>query len=209
MNLKKLFEMQKVLDERIVKQHNLPATGNLDWKILALLTELGECANEHRGFKRWSKDQKPRTRKRIDCEKCAGTGIGTNFLKNCSNCNGSGTKKINPLLEEYVDCVHFFISIALELEIDSDDFIVDGDYTRPTATQIFNRVFSTVSSLDVLMDPDTAASISLEDLQDTLLEAFSCFVGLGEKHLGFTWEKIEAAYMEKNATNHVRQAEGY
>jgi len=208
-NLTKLFKMQKVLDEKIYARFPGLKEEDWSWKITALLTELGECANEHRGFKRWSKDQKPRTRKRIDCEKCAGTGIGTNFLKNCSSCNGSGTKKINPLLEEFVDCIHFFISIAIELKIDPVDFIVNGDYTQPTATQTFNRVFSTASSLDVLMDSETPVSISLEDLQETLHEAFSCFIGLGEKFLGFSWEQMESAYFAKNEINHVRQAEGY
>ncbi|MET3657868.1 dUTP diphosphatase [Sporosarcina psychrophila] len=209
MNLTKLFEMQKELDEKIYARFPGLKDEAWDWKITALLTELGECANEHRGFKRWSKDQKPRTRQRIDCEKCAGTGIGTNFLKNCSSCNGSGTKKINPLLEEFVDCIHFFISIAIELEIDPDDFVVDGDYTRPTATQTFNRVFSSISSLEVMMDDSRHEPFTIVDMQEALYEGFSCFIGLGELFLGFTWDQMESAYFAKNEINHVRQAEGY
>lgn len=34
------------------------------------------------------------------------------------------------------------------------------------------------------------------------------FFILGER-LGFKWEQIEAAYMDKNAVNHQRQQEGY
>ncbi|KAA0944172.1 dUTPase [Sporosarcina sp. ANT_H38] len=184
MNLTKLFEMQKVLDKRIVEDKGLQGHNLLPEKILALQVELGECANEWRGFKFWSEKNEPIVR--------------------VSNPIAHG----NPLLEEYVDCVHFFISIAMYLKINPDDFVVTCDYTQPTITQTFNRVFSTVSSLDVLMDPETAASISLEDLQETLHEGFSCFVGLGED-MGFTWNQIEQAYFDKNAINHTRQDTGY
>jgi dimeric dUTPase (all-alpha-NTP-PPase superfamily) len=37
---------------------------------------------------------------------------------------------------------------------------------------------------------------------------FSGFLGLGQM-LGFTWEQIEAAYLQKNAINHERQESGY
>ncbi|KAA0941596.1 dUTPase [Sporosarcina sp. ANT_H38] len=224
MNLEKLFEMQKVLDEKIYARFPGLKEEDWSWKITALLVELGECANEHRGFKKWSENQQPRTKIEHLCTVCDGSGdenwpssvemlleggSANPYLK-CEDCDGTGKLgETNPILEEFVDCIHFFISIAIELKINPADFIVDDDYTQPTATQTFNRVFSTASSLDVLMDPETAASISLEDLQETLHEAFSCFIGLGEKFLGFTWDQVEAAYYAKNEINHVRQAEGY
>lgn len=94
---------------------------NLDWKLLALQVELAECANEWRGFKKWSKDQKPRIE------------VLTN--------NPDKTDKNKPwlirnlLLEEYVDCLHFILSIGLELVInptlDWDDITTDeSDITR-------------------------------------------------------------------------------
>jgi dimeric dUTPase (all-alpha-NTP-PPase superfamily) len=57
MNLTKLFETQKILRDRI--GYNEP--DRFDKLILALLVEIGECANEWRGFKFWSKDQEQRT----------------------------------------------------------------------------------------------------------------------------------------------------
>lgn len=57
MNLIKLFEMQKVLDDRIVREKRLEGRDTLPEKILALQVELGECANEWRGFKFWSEDR--------------------------------------------------------------------------------------------------------------------------------------------------------
>lgn len=56
MNLSKLFEMQSVLDQRIDKDHPRQDGENRAFKkILALLTELGELANElPEIFKFWS-----------------------------------------------------------------------------------------------------------------------------------------------------------
>lgn len=85
MNLTKLFEAQKVLRDRI--DYNEPDRFNK--LILALLVELGECANEWRGFKFWSK------RQRWDIH--------------------IGRKKT---LEEYADGLHFILELGLELEIE-------------------------------------------------------------------------------------------
>jgi len=194
-NLTKLYETQKTLDERIIKEKGLEGQDLLPEKILALLTELGELSNEWRGFKFWSIDRNPRLQYFEDYE-----------LPLAEVC---GLEQSYPLLEEFVDCIHFFISIALELEIDPEDFVVTCDYTQSTTTKTFNRVFSTVSSLDILMDESRVEMFTAEDIQQTLHEAFSCFVGLGEKFLCFTWEQVETAYFAKNAINHTRQDMGY
>lgn len=47
------------------------------------------------------------------------------------------------------------------------------------------------------------------DLNEIYELTFNLFVGLGEKHLGFTWNQIEQAYLDKNKINHERQANGY
>jgi dimeric dUTPase (all-alpha-NTP-PPase superfamily) len=54
MNLAKLFEMQNEIDKRIEKLHNLDSNELFSKKLLALLVELGELANETRCFKFWS-----------------------------------------------------------------------------------------------------------------------------------------------------------
>lgn len=53
-NISKLFDMQRELDQHIETQHNLQQEDLFDRKILALLVELGELANETRCFKFWS-----------------------------------------------------------------------------------------------------------------------------------------------------------
>ncbi|TPV44559.1 dUTP diphosphatase [Bacillus dicomae] len=54
MNLTKIFEMQKVLDTRIIKEHGLGGQNLFYNMILALQVEIGELANETRCFKHWS-----------------------------------------------------------------------------------------------------------------------------------------------------------
>ncbi|MCT2535059.1 dUTP diphosphatase [Aquibacillus koreensis] len=55
MNWEPLFSMQKKLDAYIQSNHHLQTSELFDKKILALLVEVGELANETRCFKFWSK----------------------------------------------------------------------------------------------------------------------------------------------------------
>lgn len=211
MNLIKLFEMQKVLDDRIIKEHGLEGQDLLPKKILALQVELGECANEWRGFKMWSKDQEPRTKREHLCSICDGTGDenyqsnledrlegrdGYPYLK-CEDCNGTGKlAESNPLLEEYVDCLHFILSIGL-----SDPLLCvhDWNYTPRKDETVIKQFNSTFFHLAIFSE--SYASWDYEAVLTFIL-------GLGEM-LGFTWEQIETAYMDKNSVNHDRQTNGY
>src|SRR5690625_3078739 len=73
--------MQQKLDEYIQKKQSLEEKDLFEQKVLALIVELGELANETRSFKFWSKN-----------------------------------KKLNDeaILEEYVDGIHFILSLGLE-----------------------------------------------------------------------------------------------
>ncbi|WP_423407610.1 dUTP diphosphatase [Heyndrickxia sp. MSNUG] len=66
MNTEKLFKMQKELDRHIESQHGLEEENLFDRKVLALLVEIGELANETRCFKFWS--VKPSSEKEIILE---------------------------------------------------------------------------------------------------------------------------------------------
>lgn len=175
MDIIKLYNMQKELDARIIKQHGLEDQDLLPQKILALQVELGECANEWRGFKYWSKDQQPRTLK-VHSDR-------DTYLET------------NPLLEEYIDCLHFILSIGLEIEIDIYEFGFVA-VVNETVTETFLSVFEKISEFSYTPD-----SWTYEQLVNS-------FAGLG-KMLGFTWEQIEEAYMSKNQKNHKRQDTGY
>ena len=181
MDLTKLFKTQAVLDEHIMQEHpELRGQDNLDWKILALQVELAECANEWRGFKKWSKDQEPRIKVPV-------TAWGEPYK--------------NPLLEEYVDCLHFILTIGLELGY--TDF-------REEKMNEYLALVSEGERVDI-----TGHFIAINYITSCIFEneihyeqALFEILDLGER-LGFTWEQIEEAYFAKNKVNHERQESGY
>ncbi|WP_431808782.1 dUTP diphosphatase [Lysinibacillus sphaericus] len=210
MNLTKLFETQAALDEHIMQEHpELRGQDNLDWKLLALQVELGECANEWRGFKKWSKDQEPRTCVSIDvCSNCGGTGIPLGIPDeagiDCWKCSGSGEITKNPLLEEYADVLSFVLSIGNEMDgsLDLFSYLLSKEYKQEIryaeidVCDQFRKLFRTISRLDMHRNRVNFGEV-LADL-----------MGLG-KVLGFTTDQIETAYYAKNKVNHERQESGY
>ena len=178
MNLEKLFKMQKELDERILDR--FPELRNedlLDKKILALQVEIGELAQNWRGFKFWSEDREPR-----------------NYCMACDIPQVEAHDCHNPLLEEYVDCLHFILSIGLEIEADGEIRI--NPIRERFITEQFNQLFNKVGDFYRFSNKGNYFWI------------INLFIGLGEM-LGFTWEQIETAYLEKNKINHQRQQENY
>lgn len=182
MNLAKLFETQLKLRERILYSES----DRFNKLILALLVELGECANEWRGFKFWSKDQKPRIK-----------NVRAPYM------DLDDADFYNPLLEEYVDGLHFVmelgIEIAEEIQFDVSDYFkeitdeIKLNQKSSTITNQFNYIFYLTTTVDY-------------DFHFPYL--FAAYYQLGEM-LGFTWEQIEQAYYAKNQINHERQNNGY
>lgn len=159
MNLVKLFEIQQVLDERIIKEHSLQGVDLVDKKIIALKVELSEFANETRAFKFWSKKE-------------------------------PSPKEVT--LEEYVDALHFFLSLGLSRGWNK--FITEIDAPPFKGLRIVDHIYS-------LLQNQYLSSGHYE-------EAFEHFFAVGQK-LGFTENEIFNAYLEKNATNHDRQDNSY
>jgi dimeric dUTPase (all-alpha-NTP-PPase superfamily) len=169
MNLQKLFELQRKLDEHIEQQHpRQEGEDRLAKKILALQVELGELANElPEVFKYWSN-------KKNNYEKA---------------------------LKEYVDGLHFILSIGLEIRFVNKS--MNCFYGRDLV-KAFNTTFYLVSKFcEFYIRYGKGCGLS-----DMYEEVLWYFLGLG-KALGFTWEQIEEAYMKKNAVNHQRQESGY
>lgn len=193
MNLNELFELQAKLDAHIEKEHpRQPSEDRLAKKILALQVELAECAQESRCFKFWSEDQEPRTVESIPTD-WDDDGTPTEWNVNPHK---------NPLLEEYVDCLHFILSIGLDLKLGGPYVI--GTYKGPNIIRQFNFVYQDVSKLDVAINEDWEEGEIFEQY-DELVRGF---IGLGEM-LGFTWEQVEQGYLAKNNINHQRQECGY
>jgi dimeric dUTPase (all-alpha-NTP-PPase superfamily) len=167
-----------VLDTKIEEEHGLQETDLFENKILASLVELAECANEWRGFKHWSKNQEPTT---VKATWPYGAG-GPPVYK-------------NPLLEEYVDKLHFLLSLGLEMGYDQELKQIPVE-KREDITKQFLHLFYLTSTFMWFN--------SLKQYEMIL----GHFVGLGEM-LGFSWDEVETAYFEKNKENHERQENGY
>lgn len=162
LNVHKLFGMQRELDERIQTEHHLQNKNLLEEKVLALLVELGELANETRCFKFWSK--KPAAPREV-------------------------------ILEEYVDGVHFILSIGLELNAEAMVDLSELNNSK-TLVEQFNKMYESITSFK--LDPSISAYNHM----------FQEYLYLGNL-LGFSSDQVEAAYCKKNEVNHQRQDQGY
>lgn len=109
-------------------------------------------------------------------------------------------------LKEYVDGTHFIISFALEFGIDNLE-ITGDDYTKDTTLETFAEVYAQIAVIQGLLL--NAPEMVVFTIKDEIEELFNLYVGLAEKHLGFTWDEIVKAYLEKNQENHYRQMNGY
>ncbi|MFX3623962.1 MAG: dUTP diphosphatase [Ectobacillus sp.] len=163
MDLLHLFKLQKELDERILVEHNLEPKKQLKEKVLALLVEIGELANETRCFKYWS--TKPASERQV-------------------------------ILEEYVDGLHFILSIGIDLGVDKNFLFYKCAQSNKTVVQIFLDVYGKVIRF---YDQPSITNY---------IELFTGYLRLGQA-LEFTQEDMERAYLDKNEVNHQRQTQGY
>lgn len=225
MNIETLYEMQKELDARIIREKGLEGQDLFPNIVLALQVELGELANEWRGFKHWSNDRAPRTYEKKDCKVCRGTGehAGINYeIVPCRSCGGSGTAyERNPLLEEYVDCLHFFLSIAVKNGWKDDLYVWREAIEDVQEKELSGGVMGAFLEigywlLKMYMEQEgderfrkIADRLGISTKQFCFRNAWFVFVCLGVVGFGFTLEQIADAYVEKNRVNHERQENGY
>jgi len=171
-NISNIFEAQKATDEVILTNKGLTRESTFEKRVLALIVELGETAQSWRAFKFWSEDQEPRIKKMDELK---------------------GYK--NPLLEEYVDSLHFLVSLGIDLGIEQVE-LREIDNDKP-----IERQFIELANMTSLLIVHKNNIVSWNRL-------FSAFIRLGDD-LGFTWNEVYDAYFEKNKVNHQRQESGY
>lgn len=94
-------------------------------------------------------------------------------------------------LVEYVDGLHFFLSLGLAFGVPREFEPVPHRYDD------IRRQFRSLKRYIYVMEGPMQWYI-----------AFNLFLGLGEL-LGFSWAEIVQAYMAKNQVNHERQDAGY
>ncbi|WP_102263816.1 dUTP diphosphatase [Mesobacillus jeotgali] len=163
MNTTTLFKMQKALDSHIESQHGLENEDLFDRKVLALLVEIGELANETRCFKFWS--VKP-------------------------------ASETETILEEFVDGVHFILSLGIECGFEDLETITQSQLDELDATKQFLSIYEYAQKF--------RNSRSKEDY----VQLFQGYLKLAQL-LGLNEDQIEQAYIKKNEVNYERQRKGY
>jgi dimeric dUTPase (all-alpha-NTP-PPase superfamily) len=233
-NLEKMLSMQKELDERIIKDKGLEGQDLFPNTVLALQVELAEFANEGRWFKHWSNDQEPRVKAK--CPHCKGKGFHEFYdafemfetqysTEPCNYCEETGfVKNENPLLEEFVDGVHFFLSIAIQkgwqeslyiYEEAVEDLREEGIDGGLTGIFLEMNYFLSKCHMEGDKDPETDPFQRIANVTGVSRKAYLfkmawfLFICIGLIGFNFTPKQIELAYMDKNAVNHQRQVDGY
>lgn len=106
-----------------------------------------------------------------------------------------GASERDVILEEYVDSIHFLLSLGIEKNLDMLKEWPDH-IGEPDLTELF--IGTQRHILEFLED------YSMSNYQDI----WSWYGGIAHV-LGFTYEDILEAYVAKNQTNYDRQNEGY
>ncbi|GAA0333444.1 dUTP diphosphatase [Bacillus carboniphilus] len=164
LNLNKLFQMQRDLDQTIEEKNNLLTDDLFERKVFAFIVEMAELANETRCFKFWSQ-------------------------------KGPSEKQV--LLEEYVDGVHFLLSIGIEKNFDS----IEIDWEK------VKKGTSSLTTHFLKINEDV-----LQYRSAPTIETYSqlCYSYFELAHLlNFTLQEVEQAYLKKNEINYQRQESGY
>ena len=106
-----------------------------------------------------------------------------------------GPSERNVILEEYVDSIHFLLSLGIEKNLNGLEEWPER-VSESDLTELF--IGTQREILDFLED------YSMTNYQDL----WSWYGGIAEE-LGFSYEDIFDAYLAKNQTNYERQHEGY
>lgn len=142
-NLEKLYKYQQELDEEIANIHHVDYKSTHQKRLLALLVEIGELANETRCFKYWS-NKGPSPKERIMDEYADGLhfflslGIPlktTKFEYELNKNEEDLTDQFHKLyslivvlqnnynLENYIKAISYFLNLAYSLDMTSNDIV--------------------------------------------------------------------------------------
>lgn len=161
-DVSQLYKLQAALDQDIAKRHNITYPSTFSSRLLALIVELGEFANETRCFKYWS-------------------------LK------GPSAKEV--ILEEYVDGLHFILSLGIYLKPRKMIY----DIHQEKAYNLVNAILSAYEEALKLRHDYSLAQYET---------AFNTYLNL-ISYLNFTPDEVKDAYLSKLKVNYERQNNKY
>ena len=162
-NFDKIVILQKNLDKLIYKNCKIKMNKELfDKRLLALVVEITELANEVKCFKYWSKN--------------------TSFKNN-----------MDKIIDEYSDCLHFFVSIGNFINIDYKNLTVE--ITKINLSKEFLELIKNICKIKKIE-------------KKFFLNCFMQFINLGV-NLGLSLEQVYSGYIKKNKINFKRQYNNY
>lgn len=130
--------------------------------------------------------------------KCLALLVELGELANETRCfkhwSTKGPSSMSVILEEYVDGLHFILSLGNDKNYNHSTIQLSCSYLD--LVHQFNHLYQLITSFTI--------NPSLE--QYAMM--FGEFLGLGQL-LGFDEKSIYNAYMDKNKENHLRQERGY
>lgn len=161
-DISKLYPLQEGLDKDIATRHNVTYQSTFPSRLLALLVELGEFANETRCFKYWS-------------------------------IKGPSEKEV--ILEEYVDALHFLLSLGIALKANKMIYTTNKKEGYNLTTAILEAYQEAVKLKD---------NYCLSQYE----KAFQSYFNLME-YLSITSNEVTDAYLSKLKVNYNRQVNKY
>ncbi|WMJ80146.1 dUTP diphosphatase [Clostridium sp. MB40-C1] len=108
--------------------------------------------------------------------------------------SNKGPSEKDVILEEYVDCLHFILSLGLEKNYENLELIIRHEHHD--LTEAFLNIYIDINDFVVCTSKDNYKTL------------FEDFLSLG-RTLNFSSDEIETAYYKKNNLNHKRQDTGY
>ncbi|MCM3637182.1 dUTP diphosphatase [Sporosarcina luteola] len=106
-----------------------------------------------------------------------------------------GPSERNVILEEYVDSIHFLLSLGIEKELDNLDVWPTGEI-EGDLTEIFLHTIKAIQEFLVTTDMESYKSIWIH-------------YGAIANRLEISYNEIMKAYVDKNEENYKRQQTGY
>ncbi|MCM3619188.1 dUTP diphosphatase [Sutcliffiella horikoshii] len=204
MSLENMLKTQEDLDNRIITEKGIVWTEEERFcnTLVALDVELSEFANEGRWFKVWSDKQTPK----VEQDYCEFEDYPHFKIKTPI-----------ALLEEYVDGVHFFLSLANqkgwgELLYFAEEAIEDirEDGFDGGLNGAYLELKRWLGVVGVEKDEENYIKVlGLSKHQFSFKNAWFIFIAIGMVQYNFTFEQIAEAYFAKNKINHERQTNGY
>lgn len=109
--------------------------------------------------------------------------------------SSKGPSEREVILEEYVDSIHFLLSLGIEKDLD-----MLNEWPEPLADKDLTSLFlKTNRSILEFMEQHSVSAYQT---------VWSCYGAIAEI-LGFSYEDVIEAYVAKNQKNYDRQKEGY